>query len=148
MKELRMVDFDRSLLGRLFKTASPVEITAEMIASFCALMGETNSVYTKSLQAQAESSIAPPAFVATFRALEDIFDYLPKHVPRLAAGMDVEFVESIRAGDAISISSELAESYTKTGRSGMMTFFVIRSTLTNQRGGVVARIDHRFTYRG
>src|SRR5215469_11215958 len=143
-----MVDFDRSLLGRLFKTASPVEITAEMIASFCAMMGETNSVYTNSLQTGEESSIAPPAFVATFRALEDIFDYLPKHVPRLAAGMDVEFVESIRAGDAISISSTLAETYPKTGRSGMMTFFVIRSTLTNQRGGIVARIDPRFTYRG
>ena len=143
-----MVDFDRSLLGRLFKTTSPVEITAEMIASFRAMMGETNSVYTNSLQAETGSSIAPPAFVATFRALEDIFDYLPKHVPRLAAGMDVEFVESIKAGDAISISSELADSYTKTGRSGMMTFFVIRSTLTNQRGGIVARIDHRFTYRG
>jgi acyl dehydratase len=148
MKELRMVDFDRSLLGRLFETSSPVKITAEMIASFCAMMSETNSVYSNPLHAEGESAIAPPAFVATFRALEDIFDYLPKHVPRLAAGMDVEFVQPIRAGDAISIRSELAESYTKTGRSGMMTFFVIRSTLTNQRGGVVARIDHRFTYRG
>jgi acyl dehydratase len=143
-----MVDFDRSLLGRLFETASPVKITAEMIESFCAMMGETNPVYTSSRRDEEESSVAPPAFVATFRALEDIFDYLPKHVPRLAAGMDIEFVEPIRAGDAISISSELAESYTKTGRSGMMTFFVIRSTLTNQRGGIVARIDHRFTYRG
>jgi acyl dehydratase len=142
-----MVDFDRSLLGRLFETASPVEITAEMIESFCAMMGETNPVYLGSRRDE-DGSIAPPAFVATFRALEDIFDYLPKHVPRLAAGMDIEFVEPIRAGDAISISSELAESYTKTGRSGMMTFFVIRSTLTNQRGGIVARIDHRFTYRG
>ncbi len=143
-----MVDFDRSLLGRLFETPSPVKITAEMIESFCLMMGERNSVYTDSLRNEEESSIAPPAFVATFRALEDIFDYLPKHVPRLAAGMDIEFVEPIRAGDAISISSQLADSYTKTGRSGMMTFFVIRSTLTNQRGGIVARIDHRFTYRG
>jgi acyl dehydratase len=143
-----MVDFDRSLVGRLFETTSPVEITAEMIASFCAMMGETNPVYTDSFQPEEHAPIAPPAFVATFRALEDIFDYLPQHVPRLAAGMDIEFVEPIRAGDAISISSKLAESYTKTGRSGMMTFFVIRSTLTNQRGGVVARIDHRFTYRG
>jgi acyl dehydratase len=142
-----MVDFDRSLLGRRFETAVPVEITAEMIASFCVMMGETNSASTSSLQAEAEPPIAPPAFVATFRALEDIFDYLPKHVPRLAAGMDIEFGQPIKAGDAISISSELAESYTKTGRSGKMTFFVIRSTLTNQRGGVVARIDHRFTYR-
>ncbi|HJT45114.1 MAG TPA: MaoC family dehydratase N-terminal domain-containing protein, partial [Chthoniobacterales bacterium] len=87
-------------------------------------------------------------FVATFRALEDIFDYLPHHVPRLAAGMDVEFEQPIRAGDLISISSKLAETYTKTGRSGVLTFFVIRSILTNQRREVVARIDHRFTYRG
>jgi acyl dehydratase len=143
-----MVDFDRSLVGRVFETASPVEITAEMIAAFCVMMGETNPAYTDSFPVEDQGPFAPPAFVATFRALEDIFDYLPKHVPRLAAGMDIEFVQPIRAGDAISISSKLAESYTKTGRSGMMTFFVIRSTLTNQRGGVVARIDHRFTYRG
>ena len=143
-----MVDFDRSLLGRRFETGNPVEITAEMIASFCTMMGETNPIYIDLPPVREEARIAPPAFVATFRALEDIFDYLPKHVPRLAAGMDVEFAQPIRAGDAISISSTLAETYTKTGRSGMMTFFVIRSTLTNQRGGVVARIDHRFTYRG
>ena len=140
-----MVDFDRSLLGRQFETATPVEITAEMIGSFCFMMGETNPVYVNSREG---SRVAPPAFVATFRALEDIFDYLPKNVPRLAAGMDIEFGQPIRAGDAISISSQLAETYTKTGRSGAMTFFVIRSTLTNQRGGIVARIDHRFTYRG
>jgi acyl dehydratase len=143
-----MVDFDRSLLGRLFETPSPVEITAEMIGAFCTMMGETNPVYVNLREAEQNARIAPPAFVATFRALEDIFDYLPKHVPRLAAGMDIEFVEPIRAGDTIAISSKLAETYTKTGRSGLMTFFVIRSTLTNQRGDVVARIDHRFTYRG
>jgi acyl dehydratase len=143
-----MVDFDRSLLGRMFETATPVKISAEMIASFCAMMGETNPVYTCPLNAKQDAPMAPPAFVATFRALEDIFDYLPQHIPRLAAGMDIEFVEPIRAGDAISITSQLAETYTKTGRSGAMTFFLIRSTLTNQNGGVVARIDHRFTYRG
>jgi acyl dehydratase len=143
-----MVDFDRSLLGHLFETSRPVQITAEMIASFCAMMGETNAVYTNLPDTERNVPIAPPAFVASFRALEDIFDYLPKHVPRLAAGMDIEFVQPIRAGDAISISSKLAETYTKTGRSGMMTFFVIRSILTNQRKDVVARIDHRFTYRG
>jgi N-terminal half of MaoC dehydratase len=143
-----MVDFDRSLLGRVFETAGPVEITSEMILSFCTLMGETNPRYTNSSDDDQSTPVAPPAFVASFRALEDIFDYLPKHVPRLAAGMDVEFAEPIRAGDAISISSRLAESYVKTGRSGQMTFFVIRSTLTNQHGGTVARIDHRFAYRG
>jgi hypothetical protein len=140
-----MIDFDRSLLGREFETVRPVEISAEMIARFCALMGEANATLPET---ERDSAIAPPGFVASFRALEDIFEYLPKHVPRLAAGMDVEFAEPIRAGDAITIRSKLAQTYTKTGRSGTMTFFVIRSMLTNQRGGTVARIDHRFTYRG
>jgi acyl dehydratase len=140
-----MIDFDRSLLGREFETAKPVEISAEMIARFCSLMGDTNAILSETEQ---NPSIAPPGFVAGFRALEDIFEYLPKRVPRLAAGMDVEFVEPIKAGDAITIRSKLAETYTKTGRSGIMTFFVIRSILTNQRGSTVARIDHRFTYRG
>jgi acyl dehydratase len=146
-----MVEFDRSLLGRVFQTPNPVQITEEMIASFCAMMGDTNPLYLSSSRADEKkltAPVAPPAFAATFRALEDIFDYLPRDIPRLAAGMDVEFVEPIRAGDAISITSQLAETYTKTGRSGAMTFFVIHSTLTNQYGGVVARIDHRFTYRG
>jgi acyl dehydratase len=146
-----MVDFDRSLIGRVFTTATPVVITAEMIAGFCAVMDDTNPRYRNSAKNstnQPHISTAPPGFAAAFRALEDIFQHLPNDVPRLAAGMDVEFIESIRAGDAITVSSQLVDSYRKTGRSGPMTFFVIRSTLMNQHGAVVVRIDHRFTYRG
>jgi acyl dehydratase len=145
-----MIDFDRSLIGRVFKTANPVRITAEMIVGFCAVMADTNLRYANRGVADGKKCsplMAPPAFAAAFRALEDIFDHLPKNVPRLAAGMDVEFIEPIQAGDAITVASQLAETYQKTGRSGPMTFFVIRSTLTNQHGGTVARIDHRFTYR-
>jgi hypothetical protein len=142
-----MVDFDRSLIGRVFETTASIKITADMIASFCKIMGENSCERPERSDNNRNLAIAPPAFVATFRALEDIFEYLPRHVPRLAAGMDIEFGEEIKAGDAISISSQLAETYTKTGRSGKMTFFLIRSTLRNQHGRVVARIDHRFTYR-
>jgi acyl dehydratase len=145
-----MIDYDRSLLGRVFQTSSPVQITAHMIASFCSMMGDSNPRFNSAggNDGAQGAAIAPPGLAASFRALEDIFDHLPKHVPRLAAGMDIEFGEPIRAGDKISISSQLAETYTKTGRSGAMTFFVIRSSLTNQDGREVARIDHRFTYRG
>jgi hypothetical protein len=54
-----MVDFDRSLLGRLFETSSPVKITAEMIASFCAMMSETNSVYSNPLHAEESQRSRP-----------------------------------------------------------------------------------------
>jgi acyl dehydratase len=141
-----MVDFDRSLIGRSFTTATPVIITAEMITNFCTVMDDNNPRYCGSGAAE-RPPVAPPGFAAAFRALEDIFEHLPNNVPRLAAGMDVEFIEPIQAGDAITVSSQLVDSYRKTGRSGPMTFFVIQSTLTNQHGAIVVRIDHRFTYR-
>jgi len=63
------------------------------------------------------------------------------------AGKDVEFVSPIRPGDEITLSSHVKEIYEKTGRSGTMVFVVVRSTLKNQRGEVVAHIDHRFMNR-
>ncbi|HKV53812.1 MAG TPA: MaoC family dehydratase N-terminal domain-containing protein [Candidatus Binataceae bacterium] len=145
-----MPEFDPSLIGRVFRTVTPVRITAQMITDFCAVMGDQNPLYAHhgAGAANAAAQIAPPAIAAAFRALEDIFHQIPDDKPRLAAGMDVEFIEPIRAGDAISVASQLAETYKKTGRSGPMTFFVIRSTVTNQNDRVVARIEHRFTYRG
>ena len=74
------------------------------------------------------------------------------HVPRFGAagfdaGKDVEFVAPIRPGDKITLSSHVKEIYEKTGRSGSMVFVVVRSTVRNQNGEVVAHIDHRFMNR-
>jgi hypothetical protein len=41
----------------------------------------------------------------------------------------------------------LKETYEKTGRTGTMIFAVVRSTLTNQKGEVVAYVDHRMMNR-
>jgi 3-methylfumaryl-CoA hydratase len=73
-------------------------------------------------------------------------------VPRFGAagfdaGKDVEFVTPIRPGDKITLSSHVKEIYEKTGRSGSMVFVVVRSTVQNQNGEVVAHIDHRFMNR-
>jgi acyl dehydratase len=63
------------------------------------------------------------------------------------AGIDVEFEVPIRPGDSIRVSSEVKEIYEKTGRSGPMSFVVVRSTLKNQNGQLVARVDHRMMKR-
>ncbi|MGH8013266.1 MAG: FAS1-like dehydratase domain-containing protein [Candidatus Binataceae bacterium] len=146
-----MSAWDRSLVGREFERERPVAVTAAMIAEFCAAIGETNPLYINP-EAAAKGPhgglIAPPSFAATFRDSDDISEQIARHgVRRLAAGMDVDFIAPIRAGDSISISSRIAESYEKTGRTGAMTFYVIRSTLKNQRGEIVAHIDHRFMHR-
>ena len=56
------------------------------------------------------------------------FEHFPEFdTRRLAAGMDVEFVAPIRAGDSITTVSRVKEIYQKTGRSGAMVFIVISS---------------------
>ena len=52
------------------------------------------------------------------------------------------------AVDTVTISSSLHDVYEKTGRSGTMTFLVVRVTLTNQRGELLAKVDNRLMYRG
>lgn len=61
--------------------------------------------------------------------------------------MEVDFISPIRVGDRITMASRIIEVYEKTGRTGTMVFMVIGSTLKNQDGNVVARIDHRFMHR-
>jgi len=74
---------------------------------------------------------------------------LPKGFPRLGngRGMDggkaVEIHRPIRANDVLTGSSQVADIYPKTGRSGTMIFVVHRTTFTNQDGDAVATVDWR-----
>jgi acyl dehydratase len=143
-----MIDFDRSLIGREFEAAAPIEVTAEMIANFRIAIGYTVTRYIDpAAPASSDELVAPPAFAGIFRLAELTFEKLPNGSRRLAAGMEVDFVAPIRAGDRIMMASRITEVYEKTGRTGAMVFMVIGSTLKNQDGEIVARIDHRFIHR-
>jgi acyl dehydratase len=92
--------------------------------------------------------VAPPSFAVTFRNGRHFFTHVPRFgAAGFDAGKDVEFVTPIRPGDKITLSSHVKEIYEKTGRSGSMVFVVVRSTVQNQNGEVVAHIDHRFMNR-
>jgi len=147
-----MVDYDPALIGRVFEQTDPVPVSAEEIKEFCAALGESNPLFTDEAAAKEGpygGLVAPPSFAVTFRNGRHFFT----HVPRFGkggfdAGKDVEFVNPIRPGDRITLSSHVKEIYEKTGRSGSMVFVVVRSTLSNQRDEVVAHVDHRFMHRG
>jgi acyl dehydratase len=142
------LNYDPALINKVFETTDPVEATAGEIVRFCAALGETNPLYTDPEAAKLGpygGIVAPPSFAVTFRNGRHFFE----HVPRFGyqgfdAGKDIEFVAPIRPGDKITLSSHVKEIYEKTGRSGMMVFVVVRSTLKNQNGEVVAHVDHRF----
>jgi acyl dehydratase len=145
------VDYDPAIIGRVFETTDPLPVTAEMVTNFCSAIGESNPIHTDAKAAKAGpygGLTAPPSFAVTFRNGQHFF----KHVPRYGkqgfdAGKDIEFVGPIRPGDAITLKSHVKEIYEKTGRSGSMVFVIVRTTLTNQKGEVVAHVDHRFMNR-
>lgn len=145
------VDYDPALIGRVFETTEPVPVTAEDIAAFCTAIGETNPLFTDAAAAKAGpfgGLVAPPSFAVTFRNGRHFFEHIPRYGKQgFDAGKDVEFVTPIRPGDAVTLNSHVKEIYEKTGRTGSMVFVIVRSTLTNQNGEVVAHVDHRFMNR-
>ncbi len=145
------LEFDQSLIGRVFEVTDPVSVTPEKIARFCAAIGETNPLYTDAEAAKKGpygGLVAPPSFAVMFRNGRNFFEHVPRFGRRgFDAGKDAEFVAPIRPGDSITLTSHVKEVYEKTGRTGSMVFVVIRSTLKNQRDEVVAHIDHRFMNR-
>ena len=140
-----------NIAGSALKVRGPLVVTAERIANFCIAVGETNPLYLDPAAAAAgphRGIIAPPAFVAAFRYADDVFESIPAFARGgLMAGIDIELRVPIRVGDSIRVSSEPKEIYEKTGRTGTMIFAVVRSTLTNQKGEVVAYVDHRMMNR-
>jgi acyl dehydratase len=144
-----MGKYDSLCDGRIFESAKPLQVTSEMIADFCAAIGETNPLYTDPEAASAgphRGLVAPPSLAAIFGDGEYIFQHFPElDTRRLLAGIDVEFLTPIRAGDSITTISQIKEIYEKTGRSGPMVFIVIGSILRKHNGEVAARIDYRFT---
>ena len=146
-----MVDYDPSLIGKIFEITEPVTVTPKMIREFCDALGETNPLYTDEEAAKKGpygEIVAPPSFAITFRNGRHFFQNIPRFGRSgFDAGKDVEFVSPLRPGDQITLNSSVKEIYEKTGRSGSMVFVVVRSTVKNQRGEVVAHIDHRFMHR-
>jgi acyl dehydratase len=134
---------DQSLIGKQFEATDPVAVTSDAIAAYCDALGDEN--YSRPRPDGAV--IAPPSFAVTFRNTDAFFRYTPRFGQGFDAGKEVEFFAPIRAGDSITLTSVVREMYEKTGRSGTMTFVVLRSTLTNQRGETVAYVDHRFVHR-
>lgn len=146
-----MVDFDPAIINKVFESTDPVTVTGEQIAKFCETISERNPIFTDEEAAKKGpygGIIAPPGFATTFRNGRHFFQHIPRFGKQgFDAGKDLEFVAPIRPGDAITLSSSVKEIYDKTGRTGTMVFVVIRSTLRNQRGEVVAHVDHRFMSR-
>lgn len=145
------LDFDRSMLGKVFDETSFPPVSKEEILEFAAALGETNPLYRDEAAAAKGpygGLVAPPTFVTKLRAKK----FTPEHLPRFGktgfdGGRDLEIYAPVRPGDELTMLSTIHEIYEKTGRSGSMYFIVIRNEVKNQKGEKVAVIDHRIMQR-
>jgi hypothetical protein len=140
------LDIDPSIIGQEFDRTVSARVTAEDLIAFAKALGETRPEYTE----PGPALIGHPSYCVRYKGERFYPENIPKNInvrSGFDAGKDIELGVPIRPGDAIEIRSTLHEVYEKTGRSGSMYFVVIRFTMTNQRGEMLAIVDNRFMHR-
>jgi len=140
------LEFDRSILGQEFDRVEREPVTVDEIVAFAHALGCTEPCYLE----PGSGLVAHPTFVVRYRGRRFLPDSLPdplKTRMSFDAGKDIDFGVPIRPGDRISVGAALHDVYEKTGRTGTMTFVVVRFVIRNQRGETVATIDNRLLYK-
>jgi len=140
------VPVDRSVVGEEFDYTEFPPITAAQIRAYADAYGERNRQWTAAPDAEL---VAPPTFALSLRGKH----FMPKHLPRnlgrnsFDAGKDIEIGAPVRPGDVLTARSTVHDVYEKTGRTGTMTFVVFRTSVSNQRGDLVAVVDQKMMFR-
>ena len=140
------LEFDPAILGQEFDRAVSEPVTAEELIDFARALGETHPRYVEA----GPDLVGHPTFCLRYKGNKFYPDSLPKNInvrTGFDAGKDIELGVPVRPGDAVEVRATLHEVYEKTGRTGRMYFVVLRLTLTNQRGEMLAVIDNRFMHR-
>jgi acyl dehydratase len=140
------LDFDPSILGQEFDHAVSEPVTAAELIEFARALGETSPRYVE----PGPELVGHPTFCLRYKGNKFYPESLPKNInvrTGFDAGKDLELGVPVRPGDAVEVRATLHEVYEKTGRTGSMYFVVLRFTLTNQRGEMLAVIDNRFMHR-
>jgi acyl dehydratase len=137
------VPIDKSWIG---KTGEPVTMHVEWgkVQEFARSIKDDDPLYFDPEHARREAGavMAPVTFLQTLVHWTD--------EPRLRPPMDLkrvlhgeqefEFFGPIVVGDALTAATRIADLYEKPGkRGGSMTFCVMETDFTNQRGELVAR---------
>lgn len=135
---------DRSIIGKEFDRTAYTTVTDEEILTYAEVTGEPLPE-----RATEGTLVAPPTFVLRLHGRKFMPGELVKGLGRAGfdAGKDIEFGTPIRSGDTLTSTSTVHDIYEKTGRSGTMTFVVLRTVVTNQGGDQIAAIDQKMMFK-
>jgi hypothetical protein len=137
---------DPAIIGQEFDRAVFGPVTAEELIDFARALGDTQPASTQ----PGPGLVGHPTYCVRYKGNQFYPESIPKTInvrTGFDAGKDIELGVRVRPGDTVEVRSTLHEVYEKTGRSGSMVFVVIRFTMTNQRGEMLAVIDNRFMHR-
>jgi len=120
-------------------------VTAQDLVEYARTCGEHSPRYTDPTHSDFQ---APPTFPSSLRPGRRLPDGFPK-LPGMGmdAGKAVAPKLPIRPDTTLTGRSHLHDVYRKTGRSGHMTFFVIRMELYDADGAQLATADTRVVIR-
>ena len=141
------LDIDPGLLGREFDHTTYGPVAPDELIAFARALGETRPEYVE----PGPALVGHPTYCLRYKGHKFYPENIPKSInvrTGLDAGKDIAFGVPVRPGDTIDVRSTLHEVYEKTGRTGSMYFVVIRFTMENQRGEMIAVVDNRFMHRG
>jgi acyl dehydratase len=134
---------DKSDIGKVGKPVT-IRIEAGKIREFAKSIKDRNPLYYDETVAQAEIGgvMPPPTFLVTL-AHWDEGEGRPSvqmDLRRVLHGeQEFEFFKPVRAGDLLTAVTKVADVFEKTGgRGGTMTFVVMDTEFTNQKGEKVA----------
>lgn len=139
---MEIAEMKERWVGSTFDSAD-FEITEEGIVAFAKACGDPDPRYTDPAHADFQ---APPTFASQFhghRMLPKNFTGFGLEQGAFDAGKCVVWHAPMRPGDTITASSQIADIYEKTGRSGHMTFLVHRMEFRNQKDELVSVVDWR-----
>ena len=137
---------DPAIIGQEFDHAVYGPVTADELIDFARALGETRPEYTE----PGPALVGHPTYCVRYKGNKFYPESIPKTInvrTGFDAGKDIQLGVPVRPGDSIEVRSTLHEVYEKTGRTGSMYFVVIRFTMTNQRGEMLAVVDNRFMHR-
>ncbi|MFA7296397.1 MAG: MaoC family dehydratase N-terminal domain-containing protein [Dehalococcoidia bacterium] len=141
--------FDESVMG-VVADAGTIEVTREMIARYCEVLGETNPLWTDDTWAATGpygGIVAPPGFVSVLPARSQLNPKVKFGNSTFLGGRRIEAHAPVRPGDLISVREQITDVYAKTGRTGTMVFAIRRMSYVNQNEVTVGVCDTSVLYR-
>ena len=139
-------NFDDVWVG---KELPPVTIRVERdaILRYCRSTGMTDHIHTDDEAARAAGYRGLVVPITMFTQM--VRDQQPRfrrrfHGMGMGAGTAVEALAPVCAGDIVEGTTHVKDVFTKTGRSGTMTFVVLETILTDQPGKRVVTITESF----